>query len=515
MMACLNSALGQHESLVWVPSRRVYIEHSVNVTEAGSLVTDLLDDAVKFSKRHNGSIEVLFAKHMASKYDRALRQVVSASQGQAEQSGVRRKRNIFGSILHSLTDVVTEDEMAVEHHQIVQLKAEVGSVLKKELSMYKAVSEMRAREDTFEAVQRDMADILHKTVNDAGYFSRKQWRLEMLHGVIDEMYAFTDAAFSGKASVRRAAESISLAGGEGIGQVSHSSLRIEKDTIRHVVYYDIGETRIVSMEYRNDTTVATVGSNIYLLSPDYREGTPIGIADVRLAGSGLRAGSAYRIGGYTYRIVTDISLECDSGTGHGGVQVLKAGKVFRAGGEVSCYGGGLTFGPRGFKKEIRRLGSMPSVHPTLLRSAIDNEEKFPVFRDSVRSHDDRLSDDLRKDVEETQVMLEELGSDDFDQHSHSVTYGFAGLAALLLIGCMAFALCRVWKKYCKDTSNQYTYTVRYQNHPPPTRPPRASSLGVQYGKNYLWGGVHIPARCRYRRHMLLLTRLYALPLINY
>jgi hypothetical protein len=317
MMACLNSALGQHESLVWVPSRRVYIEHSVNVTEAGSIVADLLDDAVKFSKRHNGSIEVLFAKHMASKYDRALRQVVSASQGQAEQSIVRRKRNILGSILHSLTDVVTEDEMAVEHHQIVQLKAEVGSVLKKELSMYKAVSEMRAREDTFEAVQRDMADILHKTVNDAGYFSRKQWRLEMLHGVIDEMYAFTESAFSGKASVRRAAESISLAGGEGIGQVSHSSLRIEKDIIRHVVYYDIGETRIVSMEFRNDTTVATVGSSIYLLSPDYREGTPIGIADVRLAGSGLRAGSAYQIGGDTYRIVTDISLECDAGTGHG------------------------------------------------------------------------------------------------------------------------------------------------------------------------------------------------------
>jgi hypothetical protein len=380
--------------------------------------------------------------------------------------------------------------------------------------MYKAVSEMRAREDTFEAVQRDMADILHKTVNDAGYFSRKQWRLEMLHGVIDEMYAFTDAAFSGKASVSRAAESISLAGGEGIGQVSHSSLKIEKDTIRHVVYYDIGETRIVSMEHRNDTTVATVGSNIFLLSPDYREGTPIGIADVRLAGLGLRAGSAYRIGGDTYRIVTDVTLECDAGTGHGGVKVLKAGKVFRAGGEVSCSGGGLAFGPRGFKKELRRLGSKPSVHPTLLRSSVDNEEKVPVFRDTVRSHDDRLSDDLRKDVEETQVMLEELSSDDFDQHSHPVTYGSVGLAALLLICGTVFALCWAWKKYRKNSTDQYTYTVRYQNHPPPTRPPRASSLGVQYGKNILWGGMHMLARCRYRRHVPLLTRLYALLLLT-
>jgi hypothetical protein len=355
--------------------------------------------------------------------------------------------------------------------------------------MYKAVADMRAREDSFESVQKELAGLLHKAVNDAGYFSRKQWRFELIMGVIDELYAYVTAAFSGKASVRRAAESISLAGGDGIGQVSHASLSIEKDIIRHVTYFDIGESRIVNLEHKNDTTVATVGASIFLLSPEYREGTAIGIADVRLVGSGLRAGSAYRIGGDMYRVTKDVTMECTNGKGQEGVKVMKLGKVFRAGGETSCTGGGLALGPKGFKKEFRRLGSLPSVHPTLLRARVDNEDKIPVFQDSDKVHNDRMDDDIRKGVEEAQVMLEELGADNFDQHSHSVTYGALGLVVLILGACSAVLGCWIWRKHRSSSTDAYTYTVRYQNHPPPLRPPRTSSLVVQYGESFIYRGM--------------------------
>jgi single-stranded DNA-specific DHH superfamily exonuclease len=146
-------------------------------------VNDLVKDAKKFSLVHNNSLETHYAELVEGRVLKLIRQARVAAEGQRDHS--RTKRNFIGNILHDVGGVATTDELAIEHRKIEELKGKVAYMLKKELSIYKAVSDVKATADNFEATKQEIGKLRWALASDGDYFARKvNIRLMSLQNVV-------------------------------------------------------------------------------------------------------------------------------------------------------------------------------------------------------------------------------------------------------------------------------------------------------------------------------------------
>ena len=97
---------------MWEPLTRIYIHQEFNLKEGGQLVADLYQAAVNFTARTGAGLETEHARHVYARFVKNNMEMKSAIEQEMENykrsSGrVRSKRNIFGSIISTLTGLAT------------------------------------------------------------------------------------------------------------------------------------------------------------------------------------------------------------------------------------------------------------------------------------------------------------------------------------------------------------------------------------------------------------------------
>ena len=95
------------------------MKQSFNITEAATIAKDLVQDAKNFTRRTNYSalMEIDHIRYFTAKFTLSNINLHQAMEMQAKE--LRTKRNIFGSILSTLTGLVTEEELKVEQEMPV------------------------------------------------------------------------------------------------------------------------------------------------------------------------------------------------------------------------------------------------------------------------------------------------------------------------------------------------------------------------------------------------------------
>lgn len=90
---------------------RVFLKQPFNLTAAAEIARDLIADSRNFSKRirDNGHIEEEAVRYFVAKFTAQNVQMNQVIQLGNAAGNTRIKRNIFGSILSSLTGLVTEE----------------------------------------------------------------------------------------------------------------------------------------------------------------------------------------------------------------------------------------------------------------------------------------------------------------------------------------------------------------------------------------------------------------------
>ena len=101
--------------MTWEPLTRTFIYQKFNLTEGGQLVTDLYQAAVNFTARTGAGLEIEHARHLYARYVKNNMEMKHAIELEMEEhkhssARVRNKRNIFGSIISSLTGLATGRE---------------------------------------------------------------------------------------------------------------------------------------------------------------------------------------------------------------------------------------------------------------------------------------------------------------------------------------------------------------------------------------------------------------------
>ena len=91
-----------------------------NLTEGGQLITDLYQAAVNFTARTGAGLEIEHARHVYARFvknNMEMKMALEQEQNEEKKghARVRSKRNIFGSIISSLTGLATGNCLLHRH----------------------------------------------------------------------------------------------------------------------------------------------------------------------------------------------------------------------------------------------------------------------------------------------------------------------------------------------------------------------------------------------------------------
>lgn len=440
----------------------------------------MTSDSVKYAQRHNDSLEILHASYLKGQHDKGIRALRAASeQDSYRRKGAtwRRKRNIFGSILHSVAGVVTEEQMAVEHSSIQELKKQVKQVMTKELSLYKAVADMRSKSESFEQMQKELGYVRYIVHNDAAYASRQGWRMQIVRLTLAEMIDMATIAHQGYATHTQAVRMIANAGGKGNGLVKHVSLKMTDKRITHVMYYDVGETVYGSTIRRNQSTLVTTAEAKYIVSNRHMTGSPISMSDVKIVSTGRLEIEMYHTAEHKYRVVKKGSIECSSDhdrPNKGSIKILKEGLSVEIDEQTSCRGGGIGFGEKFYAREYKVLTDIPTVHPNRIRE--HTPQGMPAYHDMIAHKSDKLKAEIEQEIEETQAQIREMSANTVERDEGSTDYvSMTALICALLVLMMIIGLCMRIKlgPLCRPAEKT---EVTNRRRTPPTVPKRTSSV---------------------------------------
>ena len=111
---------------VWRPTKRVYLDYSINVTEMNQILTEMQAESEHYDRMLNHStLESMDTAQMIGRKNRAYRTVKAAAEQDRDKRihpSWRDKRNVVGSLISTLTGLATEEELIVEHKQMEKLQ---------------------------------------------------------------------------------------------------------------------------------------------------------------------------------------------------------------------------------------------------------------------------------------------------------------------------------------------------------------------------------------------------------
>ena len=111
----------------WETKQIIYITQVFNYSDAQEIITDLKNDALDFDAKHN-TAETFFVEKIEKEFRNIGWQLQYISSN-------RKKRNVFGNVIASLTGLITVDQMRIEHQAVIEANNKIKSILNHEIQL--------------------------------------------------------------------------------------------------------------------------------------------------------------------------------------------------------------------------------------------------------------------------------------------------------------------------------------------------------------------------------------------
>ncbi len=183
-----------------------------------------------------------------------------------------------------------------------------------------------------------------------------------------------------------------------------------------------------------------------LVSPQFEQGAPETMAEVRLVSNNTEGCALlYHIAHSNYKVLKAGTLHCETKHRQSWSKELKEGMTLVISDTDSCSNQCISVGPAQYAEQHRKLGVIPSVHPTLIREAIDKQKNIYSHSHSKHSKT-RVETDITRHMAQLKQEIEEIKDNDsidtimqYTSSTHTVTWTALSLALLCPIA--AFLLC--------------------------------------------------------------------------
>ena len=144
-----------------------------NVEEGTYLAKDMYKAASNFTSRHGIGLEEEHAQHVYARYAESNWQMHQAAVLQ-QQEGNRQKRNIFGSIISTLTGLATEEQLQAEQLREKELEKKVTKMLSHEIEAEKQLLHLGEEfNELVSAEERRLKQLQWDNIHTNLYWSRK------------------------------------------------------------------------------------------------------------------------------------------------------------------------------------------------------------------------------------------------------------------------------------------------------------------------------------------------------
>ena len=159
---------------LWEPTARVYVTQDFNVEEGTFLAKDMYKAAINFTARHGISLEEQHVQHIHARYAESNWQLHQAALLEQVAPNNRVRRNVFGSIISSLTGLATEEQLKVEQQREVELEKKVAKMLSHEIDAEKQIQILSEEmNQVVSSEERKLKQLQWDIAQDNLYWSRK------------------------------------------------------------------------------------------------------------------------------------------------------------------------------------------------------------------------------------------------------------------------------------------------------------------------------------------------------
>jgi len=162
------------QAITWEPTARVFVTQKFNIGEGTLLALDMYQSATNFTARHGIGLEEQHANHIYARYAQSNWMLHQATLEEKQVAGRRQKRNIFGSIISTLTGLATEEQLQTEQLREQELEKKVAKMLSHEID---AEKQLQILGDELNEYAREEEKLLKQVkwdiAQDNLYWSRK------------------------------------------------------------------------------------------------------------------------------------------------------------------------------------------------------------------------------------------------------------------------------------------------------------------------------------------------------
>ncbi len=151
----------------WEATQSVFIVQQFNLSDAQELLSDMKAEAEKHDQIRN-TVE----KYVIAQVEKDFQYVMWQLKHIFGPSA-RTKRNIFGSVISSLTGLATIDQMQVEHKAVVETNEKIRKLLKHELDLDEVLKNLTNSATTKAEFSRMIGAIQKQNLQESLYRSRQ------------------------------------------------------------------------------------------------------------------------------------------------------------------------------------------------------------------------------------------------------------------------------------------------------------------------------------------------------
>ncbi len=157
----------------WEATQNVHIIQNFNLTDANELLNDMKLEAEKHDLTRN-TVDAFTVAQIEKEFQYVMWQLKHVFGPEVS----RKKRNIFGNVISSLTGLATLEQMQSEHKVVVETNEKIRKLLKHELDIDEILKNLTNSATTKAEFSRMLGVIQKQNYQDALYHSRQVLYLE-------------------------------------------------------------------------------------------------------------------------------------------------------------------------------------------------------------------------------------------------------------------------------------------------------------------------------------------------
>jgi len=426
----------------WEASKLMDIRQSFNFSLAHDMIDMMGTDAKAFAGRHPGTVEYLVVRHFKHEFwklDRELTGLIKTGQLASTQVAKtsRSKRNIFGSLLHGVADVVTEEELTEQKQKVALMEEKLRLSLAHEISLTQIVRDLQHRYNSTYRYEMMIGVVSANSQADAQYYSRRLWRTLEAERFLQEVRAVFLSIHEGTVNLEAMNIMMSEAGAPGTSEALSIKTSFENGLLHvatRVLLGNMVESRITRS---NRTAFISTASNLYLVGSDYASGTPITPAFARVV-SAVNADCAQLtlLRADRYRVENGGGISCTSEDGIATEATVVTNSNFRIKKGTTCNTSCLEIGLQGYYLESRNLSVSPRSAPGIRFDKAIKEYINPQGAVDSRKDTKWVESQEDKDIAELQDALADLST--VDSTHIADAHILAWIAIALAVGLFVF-----------------------------------------------------------------------------